>query len=169
MAGKGKSKRKRGATAEKIAKEYLESQGWLVHRAVPQLVQPRPGTFFVLTHDVWGVIDLAGMHPQHGFLFVQVTSAKYEGGTRGLLANVRTRRRKVEALPWPTWDWVDEGGDVRTIYRVQVWALRNVQRGRLVSRYFQVWDYDVEGRAWTLLPERIHVSGPPPSAGRQPG
>ena len=155
MTVKKKSKRKGGGEAEKIAKAFLETQGWTVHRATPQLVSPRPGTFFVLTHDVWGAIDLAAMHPARGFLFVQVTSARAESGTHGFLANVRTRRKKVEALPWPTFPVYAEAN----VYRVQVWALRAIKRGRLVSRYFQIWDFDVQAKTWKLLPDRIAIGG----------
>lgn len=155
----------KGSVAEKAAEAYLKADGWTVHRARAVMVNPAPGKFFVFSHDLWGAIDLAGIHPQRGFLFVQVATI---GGKTGSLdyGNVAKRRHKVEALPWPPQMAIvhatGNGVGIDPPYRVQVWGGRNQKRGRVVARWFQVWDYDVDRRLWTQQPQRIAISGPVP-------
>ncbi len=131
----------KASDAEKAAEAHLRRQGWTVHRARAMTVHPKPGVFFALSHDVWGAIDLVAMHPDHGFLFVQVTTAQTPDGRP---TGVTNRKRKVEALPWPI---------PRSRYQVQVWGSRTTQG----SRFFRVWDYDPEAKAWSMFPSATAV------------
>lgn len=155
----------KGSVAEKAAEAYLTADGWTVHRARAVMVNPAPGKFFVFSHDLWGAIDLAGIHPQRGFLFVQVATITGKTGSLDY-ANVAKRRKKIEALPWPPqMAIVHQSGDavgIAPLYRVAVWGARNQRIGRLAARWFQIWDYDVDRRLWALQPQRIAISGPVP-------
>lgn len=146
----------KGSVAEKAAETYLTEQGYEVHRARAVMVNPAPGKFFVFSHDVWKAVDLACMSATKGFLFVQVTTISGKSGSLQY-GHVAERRKKLEALPWPS-----QGNGADPSYRIQVWGARNQRKGRLIARWFQVWDFDVARRVWTQEPARIAISGPVP-------
>ena len=153
----------KGSVAEKAAEVFLTKDGWTVHRARAVMVNPAPGKFFVFSHDVWGVFDLVCTHPERGFLFVQVTTISGKTGSLNY-GHVGDRKRKVEKLPLPPqMKFVRTAGDdvvdVRLSYRAQIWGARNQRKGRTITRWFQVWDFDVARRVWTQQPQRIVISG----------
>ena len=161
----------KGGAAEKAAEDWLTSQGWKVHRARATAVKLPDGRWFVHSHDTWGAIDLAAMHPERGFLFVQVATVTGQPGALDF-GNVAKRRKKVEALPWPkpSWERMGNGFESRTrnrsmLYQVQVWGARTIRRGSTqAQRFFQVWDLDIATMSWKLLPDKVWISGPQPAA-----
>lgn len=98
--------RKSGA-AELLARKWLESLGWCVHRAaktgLKRITRPdgspvvrRDGKPMVVneSHDLYGCVDLLAIALERGTWAVQVTTQ----------AGRSERRRKMERVPWPR-DW----------------------------------------------------------------
>jgi hypothetical protein len=82
-----------GNRAELLFRKWLEAQGWLVHKAKKSVLH-LPGKHPISTsHDVWGCIDVLGVHPLHGFWAAQVTTQSGKSYRRGKL-------RKADAF-WP--------------------------------------------------------------------
>jgi len=75
---------------ERAIEKFLIENGWDTWRALQVKVNRGP-MWLNLRADLWGCIDIAAMHPERGFLFVQATTTK----------GVNERRRKIETHGWP--------------------------------------------------------------------
>lgn len=82
---------KKGNDAEKLAKAYLESQGYKVHRAVRAYRPIGNGRLINFQTDIFGCIDLVCKKPGERTRWIQVTTDSGFG-------------RKVEALKSVHWD-----------------------------------------------------------------
>lgn len=113
----------KGNKAENVAKKILESEGWVVHRAVPitYMVKRKDGKeeWRRQSNDLWGCIDLLAMHPKKGYRAIQVTTQK----------QTTKRRRKIEALPWPY---------LEPFVYIEVWETRAEWEGRRGRHYYRV-------------------------------
>ncbi len=120
----------KGAPAQLAVQRILEAEGYLVHNVFPVKVK-RGGLWLTLQGDIWGAVDLVGVHQQRGFVFAQVTTS----------SGVYKRRRKLEAIPWPQ----GEG------YEVTVWESRSRRVAgdpRRREDVFKVHVYRLRARAW---------------------
>lgn len=80
----------KGKDAERAFRRIMEADGWIVHQATAATVRRGP-LFITNSNDLWNCVDLAGVHPEKGFHFVQVTG----GGS------VSARKKKIMAVRWP--------------------------------------------------------------------
>jgi len=93
----------KGSEAELLAQKWLQSEGWLVHRARPSSLVTLPPKFpgdkprtFCQSHDVFGCLDLIAISATRGTWAWQVTSASSASAKSD-------RRRKIEAVEaWPS-------------------------------------------------------------------
>lgn len=102
-----------------MSKALLESEGWTV--ALVEHYNP----YAKKRYDLYGAFDLLGIHPEHGFLGVQTTTA----------TNVSARREKIRENE-NTKTWLAAGGKIE----VHGWAKRKIKRGGVAVR----WECDRE-------------------------
>jgi len=156
--------------AEKVAQRILERDGALVTpikeeapgmvaalwRALVCPLKTKTG-WFTRRGDLWGAIDLAVMHRANGFRFIQVCTT--DGVTK--------HRRKIELLPWPTFEKEDNTVAIfrRGSYEVELWEARegrNVLSATKLTRGFRIHTYDPMSREWAVtatitVPDDIEV------------
>ena len=145
---------------ERAIEKHLLAEGWDVWRALQVKVKRGP-MWLNLRADLWGCIDIAAMHPERSFLFVQATTSK----------GVNERRRKIETHKWPVKrakvtflrvvvspDYVD-GLDQR--YRVEIWEAR-AQRSMADSRKWEygarIHQYHPLTKDWTVAPDIVPIA-----------
>lgn len=85
------SKRSKGNTYEKEVQRILESEGWLVERALPKFVYI-PGRKFPIStsHDFFSAWDLVCKKANNPTLWVQVSTWEHAS----------TKREQVKNFPW---------------------------------------------------------------------
>lgn len=127
-----KSTRK-GNDLEKMAKAHLESEGYIVHRAIRTFVKLPNGKTIVRSNDVFGCFDLIALSRSlAGPRFIQVTTKN------GLYA----RRKKIDAK-------FPRGA---TGAYMEVWAWHG-GRGRM---YFATYFKDSNG-VWVREPINVVI------------
>lgn len=98
---KRKNTNKIGNEAELIAKEHLERQGYLVHRAARAYRPVGNGQLVNVQTDVFGCIDLVAKKKNHATLWIQVT---VDGG-------IGRKMKDLQKVPWnlddivQVWQW----------------------------------------------------------------
>lgn len=110
-----KSNRK-GNDLEKMAKEYLEDEGYYVHRAMRSFVRLPTGKQFVRSNDIFKCFDLVAISPLLPARLIQITT---KGG-------VYARKDKIDAkfrpgnygITFEVWGW--HGGKGRRYFAVYV-------------------------------------------------
>jgi len=76
-----------GDKLEHTAKEILEREGHIVHRAIRSYIKPKGGKPFMRSNDVFGCFDLVALSPHESPRFIQITTA----------TNFATKRKKIDA------------------------------------------------------------------------
>jgi len=75
-----------GDKHENTAKDILERQGYIVHRAIRSYVRPKGGKPFMRSNDVFGCFDLIALTPKKIPRLIQITTAN----------NFATKRKKID-------------------------------------------------------------------------
>lgn len=105
---------RKGNDKELMAKRYLESQGFQVHRAIRTYLKLPGGKTIVRSNDVFGCFDLVALSPFEPARFIQVTTK----------AGLYERRKKIDAkfktanysIIFQVWAW--HGGRGRMYFAV---------------------------------------------------
>ncbi len=177
LAGKVRTKlvhdgKMRDKEWERAIERHLQYEKWAlfdpdIWRALQVKVKRGP-MWLNLRADLWGCIDIAAMHPEKGFLFIQATTS----------AGVNERRRKIEVHGWPklpdvllTKGLLSHGMDpsgyydyLEAFYRVEIWESR-AQRSLADSRRWEyaarVHRYHVAQHEWEVLGQVIPIRRKP--------
>jgi hypothetical protein len=80
----------KGKAYEREAREILESEGWLVEKAIPKTQWVGPGRQIAIAHDFFNCWDLIGKRKEHKTLWVQVSTWEM----------VSVKRKQVASFPW---------------------------------------------------------------------
>lgn len=177
---------------ERAIERHLLYEKWAlfdtdIWRALQVKVKRGP-MWLNLRADLWGCVDIAAMHPEKGFLFIQATTP----------AGVNERRRKIEVHGWPqlprlvtdlyqgrillvssefSFERVQNEDDelwmpkerfesalLEAFYRVEIWESR-VQRDMADARRFtyaaRVHRYHVAQHEWEVLGQVIPIRRKP--------
>jgi len=77
----------RGKTYEREAVKILESQGWLVEKAINKTVWNK-GKVFSIAHDFFGMFDIIAKKPGHTTRWIQVSTWEQSSVKRNQLLNL---------------------------------------------------------------------------------
>lgn len=110
------SAKSRGLAFEKKVKSLMEDTGFTVEMAHPKLKFIGKGRTLSVSHDIFGCIDLHGIHPNRSkSWYIQCTISG---------SGIAEKKRKIEAVSWN-----------HNIHEVQIWRRLNNKRDIRMYRY----------------------------------